>query len=82
LTCPPHSVGAALRRSLRHGLIAAADGRLDQFTGSGPILKRGVCRESNLDQDSHRAGIIEFRGILFAGRLWTTPDPNPNVKDK
>jgi hypothetical protein len=26
---------------LRHGLIAAACGRLDQFTGSGPVLKLG-----------------------------------------
>jgi hypothetical protein len=25
--------------------IAAADGRFDQFTGSGPILKPGVSRE-------------------------------------
>src|SRR6266581_2190075 len=44
------SAGAAVRQALRHGLIAAADGRLDQFTGSGPVLKRGVLRQFQLDQ--------------------------------
>src|SRR6266496_5779454 len=38
---PPRSVGAAVRQSLRHALFAAADGRLDQFTCSGPVLKLG-----------------------------------------
>jgi hypothetical protein len=37
--------GAAVRQTLRHALIAAADGRLDQFTGSGPVLKLGALRE-------------------------------------
>jgi hypothetical protein len=60
---PPRSVGAAVRQSLRHGLIAATDGRLDQFTGSGPVLKLGVCREFQLDQGFHRAGLVEFRGF-------------------
>ncbi|XIA67025.1 hypothetical protein ACFIOY_15105 [Bradyrhizobium sp. TZ2] len=32
----------AIRQSLRHALVAAADGRLDQFTGSGPVLKLGL----------------------------------------
>src|SRR5713226_8467179 len=38
------SAGAAIRQAPRHGLIAAADGRLDQFTGSGPVLELGVTR--------------------------------------
>src|SRR6266536_5370893 len=53
---PPRSVGAAVRQSLRHALFAAADGRLDQFTCSGPVLKLGGCREFQLAQGLHRAG--------------------------
>jgi hypothetical protein len=45
------------------GLIAAADDGLDQFTGSGLVLKLGACREFQLDQGFHRAGLVEFRGV-------------------
>src|SRR5262245_28857325 len=57
------SVSAALRKSLRHGLIAVIDGRLDQSTGSGPVLKLGVCREFERDQCGHCTGFVEFRGL-------------------
>src|SRR3954471_1850032 len=60
---PLTSTGAAVRQTLRHGLVAAADGRLDQFTGSGPIVKLGVCREFERDQGLHRAGFVQFRGL-------------------
>src|SRR4030095_12816711 len=60
---PPRSVGAAVCRTLRHALIAAACGRLDQFTGSGAVLKLGVCRQFQLYQGGHRAGFVEFRGF-------------------
>jgi hypothetical protein len=36
--------------------IAAADGRLDQFTVSGPVLKPGVCREFERNRRRHLAG--------------------------
>src|SRR5258707_9560682 len=36
------SVGAAFRWTLRHSLIAALRGRLDQLTGSRPILELGI----------------------------------------
>jgi hypothetical protein len=44
------SAGAAVRQSLRHGPIDTADGHLDQFTGSGPVLKLAVLREFQVDQ--------------------------------
>src|SRR5437588_4308423 len=60
---PLTSARAAVRQTLRQGLIAAADGDLDQFTGSGPIVKLGVCREFERDQGLHRAGFVEFRSL-------------------
>src|SRR5712671_1480950 len=62
-TGAPGSAGAAIRQALRQGLIAAADGRPDQFTGSGPVLKLGVLRQFQVDQCGHRAGFIQFRGL-------------------
>src|SRR2546423_1545395 len=38
------SAGATIRQALRHALIATPCGRLDQFTGSGPVLKLDVLR--------------------------------------
>jgi hypothetical protein len=46
------SAGAAVPQTLRHGLIAAADGGLDQFTGSGPIVKLGVLFKTTPYQSS------------------------------
>jgi hypothetical protein len=50
-------------RPLRHRPIAAADGRLDQFTGSGPVLKLGVYGQFQLDQGFHRTGFVEFHSF-------------------
>src|SRR5436305_6562983 len=54
---------AALRQPRRHALVAAADGCLDQFTGSGPVLKPGVLRQFQADQRRYRAGLVQFRGL-------------------
>ena len=43
------SVGAAFRQALRHRLIAAIDGRLDQFTGSRSVAKLGILRQFQAD---------------------------------
>jgi hypothetical protein len=56
-------VRAAVRLSLRHGPIAAADGRLNQFTGSGPVLKLGVRREIQLDRGLIAPVFVEFRSL-------------------
>jgi hypothetical protein len=43
----PLSVGAAFRLGRRHGLIAPADGRRNQFTGSRSGVELGILRELN-----------------------------------
>jgi hypothetical protein len=44
------------RQRRGHRLIAATDGRLDQFTGSRPVLELGIWRQLQLDQRGHRPG--------------------------
>jgi hypothetical protein len=64
VTGQPWSTGAAIRQTLRHAPIAAADGRFDQSTGSGPVLKPGVCREFMLDQGFDGAWFAEFHRFV------------------
>ena len=68
LTRANYDVSAAISwrgnpQAVASWMIAAADGRLDQFTGSGPVLKLGACREFQLDQGFHCAGLVQFRGF-------------------
>src|ERR1700720_2885267 len=54
------SPGASFRTARRQGLIAAACSRLDQFTGSWPVLELGIPGELEVDQRRQRAGLVEF----------------------
>jgi hypothetical protein len=75
-TGAPGLAGAAVRQALRHALITAA-GRRDQFTGSGPVLERGVLRQFQVDQRNFRAGLVEFRG--FGGVIFGR-DPSTSAR--